>query len=237
MVLRWYGIVNRGQESKYKLERPVSPRKERGVFDILSHLSRSDKEAVLSSPDRNLQLLSPSHVNTSHNTLNMSISHPSSTSRTLTPPSTSTYALPKQSTPASSSTLHDIDLEKKTSTEMNGDDDSDEISPYSEKTTSLTADEMRSRAQSQAQAKAIAGGRERDPSPSSSTLHVTTDSPEQSPTTTTTTPKHGEKSWQTSDKDLVKQPENNLLLVMPSLMLCLFLAALDQTIVGEWEKN
>jgi quinol-cytochrome oxidoreductase complex cytochrome b subunit len=46
-------------------------------------------------------------------------------------------------------------------------------------------------------------------------------------------PKHGEKAWMASDKELDEMPYNNYYLVMPSLMLVLFLAALDQTIVCE----
>ncbi len=40
------------------------------------------------------------------------------------------------------------------------------------------------------------------------------------------------KAWMESDKDELAMPENNMLLVMPSLCLCLFLASLDQTIIA-----
>lgn len=49
----------------------------------------------------------------------------------------------------------------------------------------------------------------------------------------TAPPKHGQKAWMASDKELDEIPYNNYYLVMPSLMLVLFLAALDQTIVCE----
>jgi hypothetical protein len=45
------------------------------------------------------------------------------------------------------------------------------------------------------------------------------------------TKKHGDKEWMASDKDAAAIPENNMWLVVPSLMLVMFLAALDQTIV------
>ncbi|KAI5455350.1 hypothetical protein NCC49_000164 [Naganishia albida] len=48
----------------------------------------------------------------------------------------------------------------------------------------------------------------------------------------TAPPKHGQKAWMASDKELDEIPYNNYYLVMPSLMLVLFLAALDQTIVS-----
>lgn len=41
------------------------------------------------------------------------------------------------------------------------------------------------------------------------------------------------KAWMESDKDEAAIPENDMRLVMPALMLVLFLAALDQTIVCE----
>lgn len=50
----------------------------------------------------------------------------------------------------------------------------------------------------------------------------------------TVVPKHGEKAWMQSDKEQDAMPYNNYYLVMPSLMLVLFLAALDQTIVCEY---
>jgi hypothetical protein len=40
-----------------------------------------------------------------------------------------------------------------------------------------------------------------------------------------------EKTWMASDKDAPEIPKNNMWLVVPSLMLVLFLAALDNTIV------
>lgn len=43
--------------------------------------------------------------------------------------------------------------------------------------------------------------------------------------------KHGDKEWMASDKDAAAIPDNNMLVVMPCLMLVMFLAALDQTIV------
>jgi hypothetical protein len=39
-----------------------------------------------------------------------------------------------------------------------------------------------------------------------------------------------QKEWMASDKDVEAIPENNMWLVIPSMMMCLFLAALDQTI-------
>jgi hypothetical protein len=50
-------------------------------------------------------------------------------------------------------------------------------------------------------------------------------------------PKHGEKAWMQSDKEQDAMPYNNYYLVMPSLMLVLFLAALDQTIVCEFTEG
>lgn len=44
---------------------------------------------------------------------------------------------------------------------------------------------------------------------------------------------HGQKAWMESDKEQAELPYNNFYLVMPALMLVLFLAALDQTIVCE----
>ena len=78
-------------------------------------------------------------------------------------------------------------------------------------------------------------GREGSQSRSSSTtvnslterIPPSADGPESAPTV----PKHREKAWMQSDKDLDAIPYNNYYLVMPSLMLVLFLAALDQTIV------
>ena len=49
--------------------------------------------------------------------------------------------------------------------------------------------------------------------------------------TAPTSKKHGDKDWMASDKDAAAIPENNMWLVVPSLMLVMFLAALDQTIV------
>ncbi|KAJ9107602.1 hypothetical protein QFC21_001061 [Naganishia friedmannii] len=43
---------------------------------------------------------------------------------------------------------------------------------------------------------------------------------------------HGQKAWMESDKEQAELPYNNFYLVMPALMLVLFLAALDQTIVS-----
>jgi len=40
-----------------------------------------------------------------------------------------------------------------------------------------------------------------------------------------------EKEWMATDKDVEAIPENNMWLVIPAMMLVMFLAALDQTIV------
>lgn len=45
------------------------------------------------------------------------------------------------------------------------------------------------------------------------------------------------KAWMESDKDEAAIPENDMRLVMPALMLVLFLAALDQTIVCECSRS
>jgi hypothetical protein len=41
-----------------------------------------------------------------------------------------------------------------------------------------------------------------------------------------------QKAWMASDADQLSMPENNMVLVMPSLCICLFLASLDQTIIS-----